>query len=42
MIMIENLKIKKLYINDIELKREDEKSLLSMGIKEDFTLRVEL
>lgn len=41
-ILISPFKNQKLYFNDIELKREDEKSLLSLGIKKDFTLLLEL
>ena len=35
-------KIKKLYLNNKEINREDEKSLLSIGIKEDFDVIAEL
>ena len=35
-------KIKKLYLNNKEINREDEQSLISLGIKEDFNVIVEL
>lgn len=35
-------KIKKLYLNEKEINREDVKSLLSIGIKNDFTLKDEI
>ena len=35
-------KIKKLYLNNKEINREDEQSLISLGIKEDFYVIVEL
>ena len=36
------IKIKKLYLNNKEINREDEQSLISLGIKEDFYVIVEL
>ena len=36
------IKIKKLYLNDKEINREDEQSLISFGIKEDFNIIFEL
>ena len=35
-------KIKKLYLNNKEINREDEQSLISLGVKEDFNVIVEL
>ena len=35
-------KIKKLYLNNKEINREDEQSLISLGIKEDFNVIVEI
>ena len=38
----QHIKIKKLFLNNKEINREDEKSLISLGIKEDFNVIVEL
>ena len=40
--LLPKIKIKKLYLNNKEINREDEQSLISLGIKEDFYVIVEL
>ena len=40
--LVTDKKIKKLYLNNKEINMENEKSLLSLGIKEDFNVIAEL